>query len=144
MSKARDLAQKAACELHYSDDSLTATPESLFRLLLVNFHRALQIERHGRIPAADRRQALVAQFRGKLDHHLDSTRSVTDFAEMLAVTPTHLSRMVKALTGRTAGELIADRLPLETRRRLVISDTTAAKSVLRCSFPARATLRGFS
>lgn len=124
---AQDLAQKAERELHHPGAGQNAALESLFRLLLVNLHRALQAERADSLTRSDRRQALVTRFRAALDQHLDSTRSVADFAAMLAVTPTHLSRTVKALTGRTAGELIAERLLLEAKRRLVFTDASVGE-----------------
>lgn len=125
--QAQDLTQKAVRELRHSGDGQSTALESLFRLLLVNFHRALQAERADFLTRADRRQALVTRFRAALDQHLDNTRSVADFADMLAVTPTHLSRTVKALTGRTAGELIAERLLLEAKRRLVFTDASVGE-----------------
>lgn len=125
--EAQDLVQKAARELHQPADGQSAALESLFRLLLVNFHRALQAERADSLIRTDRRQALVTRFRAALDQHPDSTRSVADFADMLAVTPTHLSRTLKALTGRTAGELIAERLLLEAKRKLVFTDASVGE-----------------
>jgi len=125
--EAQDLVQKAARELHQPAAGQSAALESLFRLLLVNLHRALQAERADSLTQVDRRQALVTRFRTALDQHLDSTRSVADFADMLAVTPTHLSRTLKALTGRTAGELIAERLLLEAKRKLVFTDASVGE-----------------
>jgi AraC family transcriptional activator of pobA len=61
-------------------------------------------------------------------------RSVTSYATDLAVTPTHLSRTVKALTGRTAGEVVHDRLVLEARRLIVSTNLPIADISYRLNF----------
>jgi AraC family transcriptional activator of pobA len=52
---------------------------------------------------------------------------VKDYAAMLSVTPTHLSRRVKAVSGRTAGDVIFDRIMLEAKRQLVFTDKPVAE-----------------
>ena len=48
--------------------------------------------------------------------------SVNEYARKLSVTTTHLSRTIKIVTGKTAGEMISDRLLLAAKRKLVFSD----------------------
>lgn len=48
--------------------------------------------------------------------------SVADYAEALAVTPTHLNRITRAATGDTASHLILNRLIREARRNLVYTN----------------------
>ncbi len=49
-------------------------------------------------------------------------RDVADYAAALGVTPTHLTRACRAACGRTAHELLQDRLLFEAR--CLLSDTT--------------------
>jgi AraC family transcriptional activator of pobA len=48
--------------------------------------------------------------------------TVADYAEALAITPTHLNRVTRAATGDTASHLILNRLIREARRNLVYTN----------------------
>lgn len=65
--------------------------------------------------AADR---LVRRYAGLLVTHFRSERMMADYAEMLDVTPTHLSRVCRAACGRTAAEMLTERVLHEARRLL--------------------------
>jgi len=58
-------------------------------------------------------------------HHLDHW-GVADYAQALAVTPTHLSRITRQATGQPASRLIDDRLMREARRQLVYTNLQVA------------------
>ena len=80
------------------------------------------------IPMATRRtQAIVHQFRMALETNFFQVRSVSEYARMLKVTSGHLSEAVLDQAGRTAGELIRDRLLLEAQRLLVHSSLNVAE-----------------
>jgi AraC family transcriptional activator of pobA len=62
---------------------------------------------------------LFHRFEALVDaHHLDQW-AVADYAQALRVSPTHLSRVVRAATGEPASRLIGARLMREARRNLV-------------------------
>ncbi|MEO9901712.1 helix-turn-helix domain-containing protein [Nisaea sp.] len=108
--------------------------ESLFQLLLLNLYRGLP-EEPGTTPSGTGRgRRVVQRFEELLDQHLHTTRSVASFAAMMAVTPTHLSRTVKEVTGSTAGAIIQDRVLLEAKRRLVFSDHPVAEIAYALDF----------
>ncbi|RYU83369.1 helix-turn-helix domain-containing protein [Hymenobacter persicinus] len=65
-----------------------------------------------------RRQQLAAAFRGLLQTHGAAVRSVAFYAAALCVTPKHLTEQVKAATGRTAREWIAETVVLEAKALL--------------------------
>ena len=50
---------------------------------------------------------------------------MADYATALGVTPTHLSRAVKAATGKTAADLLAERTLHAARALLMETDATA-------------------
>ena len=62
--------------------------------------------------------ALLRRFEAQVDRHLLEQRSVAEHARALAVSPTHLSRVVRAATGQPASHLIEARLMREARRQL--------------------------
>ena len=61
---------------------------------------------------------LLRRFEALLEGHYLKHWKVADYARALAVTPTHLSRVVRAATGRPASRLIDDRVLREARRNL--------------------------
>jgi AraC family transcriptional activator of pobA len=62
--------------------------------------------------------ALLRRFETLLETRLLQHRSVADCARALAVTPTHLSRVLRAANGQPASRLIEARLMREARRQL--------------------------
>ena len=62
--------------------------------------------------------ALLRRFEAQVDAHLLEHRSVAEHARALAVTPTHLSRVLRAAAGQPASRLIEARLMREARRQL--------------------------
>ncbi len=72
---------------------------------------------------------LVQRFRELLEAHFAARWSVARYADALAVSPTHLSRLTRAATGESALRLIEARTMLEARRQLAytsLSITTVA------------------
>ncbi|MDF1872651.1 AraC family transcriptional regulator [Vannielia sp.] len=62
---------------------------------------------------------LSRRFTELVERQLYTGQSVSDFAETLGVTSTHLSRACRVSCGRSAGELLSDRVGYEARRLLV-------------------------
>lgn len=131
-----DLAPRIEAEMAQPDADRHAGLKALFLLQLLALHRGLlqaqqrhtpqQNAQDGNRPA-DRHRDLVGRFQELLDRHWSETRAVVDYADMLSVTPTHLSRCVKTALGRTAGAVIADRVMLAAKRRLVFTDSPVAE-----------------
>jgi len=81
-----------------------------------------------------RAQALLHQFRMALENHFREVRSVSAYARMLKSTSGHLSESVLQHTGRTAGELIRERLLLEAQRLLIHSSLNVAEIAVALHF----------
>ncbi len=69
----------------------------------------------------DRARRLVARFTELIEHDFHSGKSVSDYAQALGVTPTHLSRVCNKACGRPASALLSDRIIYEARRLLAES-----------------------
>ncbi len=125
-----DLAAEAAAREEDREEMLRLR----FHLLLLTaarFYRRAKPES----PVATRRtQAIVHQFRMALETHFCHLRSVSDYAKLLKVTSGHLSEAVLHHSGRTAGELIRDRLLLEAQRLLVHSSLNVAEIAISLQF----------
>ena len=70
-------------------------------------------------PAAQSRgQALTAAFKQLVQAHSAQTRRVAFYADTLCVTPKHLTEVVRAATGKTASDLLAEAVVLEAKALL--------------------------
>lgn len=67
-------------------------------------------------------QVVLRNFERLIEQNFRDKRLPRDYAEMLFVTPNHLNALVNAALGKSAGELIRDRIVLEAKRLLVNSD----------------------
>lgn len=79
-------------------------------------------------------QALLQQFEHQIGQHFSRTRSVSDYADMLCISSGHLNALCRKHTGKSAGELIRDRVMLEAKRMLVHSTLGIAEIALKLDF----------
>jgi AraC-like DNA-binding protein len=102
----------------------------LFALLL----RLSRLEPEGGpgVKAAD--NELFARFRAAIDERFTITRQVEDYAKLLGCSVRTLTRASLAATGRTAKQLVDDRVALEAKRLLAESDLPAAEIGARLGF----------
>jgi AraC family transcriptional activator of pobA len=70
-------------------------------------------------PANDPRALLFTRFRALIEDHYAERWSVARYAEALAITESRLDRLCRALAGRSAFDVVQNRVLLEARRRLV-------------------------
>ena len=70
---------------------------------------------------------LRARFEALLEQTYDKHLSVSDYAAMLYVSPTHLSRVLREATGQSATEAITARLMREARRHLFFTNLRVAE-----------------
>ena len=71
-----------------------------------------------------RKVYLAFQFLKLVREHIKSQRSVTFFADLLYVTPKHLSICVKEITGKNCGEIIGEMVVAEAKALLHNPDLT--------------------
>jgi len=87
---------------------------------------------HGIWPTPTRRSRprprpeLLARFETLIEARFATHQPVADYAAALGVSPTHLSRVCRAATGRPASALIQDRLIREARRNLVYTNLSVS------------------
>jgi AraC family transcriptional activator of pobA len=74
-----------------------------------------------------RKVYLTFQFLKLLREHVKEQRSVNFYADMLYVTPKHLSMCVKEITGKTCGEIIDEMVVAEAKALLHNSELTIGR-----------------
>lgn len=77
-----------------------------------------------KMPQGNYNTVLLRNFKKMTDQHYKEKKLTKDYAALLYVTPNHLNALSKDITGRSAGELIRDRILLEAKRLLVNASMT--------------------
>lgn len=78
---------------------------------------------------------LVKKFYQLVEQYIKSNMGVADFADMLAVTPNHLTQTIRQLTGQTSNEIIKAKQLLEIKRLLVHSSLSVSEIAHHLNFP---------
>ncbi|MCB2151923.1 MAG: helix-turn-helix domain-containing protein [Rhodobacteraceae bacterium] len=99
------------------------------------------LERHAGEAEAGRSDAyhkLARRYVDLLETGYRSGRNVADFARELGVTPTHLTRVCNKTCGRSASDLLHDRLIFEARRMLMETQLPVARVSAELGFTSAA------
>ena len=77
---------------------------------------------------------LFNNFLKLVSQHFLSVRKVSDYAEMLHVSPDHLNRIIKSNADKTASELIDEMLVMEAKAYLLHSKMTISEIAYKLEF----------
>ncbi|TAD96065.1 MAG: helix-turn-helix domain-containing protein [Bacteroidetes bacterium] len=77
---------------------------------------------------------LVKKFLQLIDKHYKNMRSVNEYAQLLHLTANHLNETVKHLTGRTATDLIREKVILEIKKMLIYTDLGVSEIAFQFQF----------
>lgn len=67
------------------------------------------------------------RFATLVEQHYATKKQVSDYADLLNITPAYLNELVKRTTGYTAGQIIRNRVILEAKRRFLFSEDTVSE-----------------
>lgn len=87
--------------------------------------------------------ALVGRFQKLVGTHFLTTRTVADYASLLAVSPNHLNKVVKEVTGKTASDSISEMLVQEAKSLLRYTDSSIAEIAYKLDFSDPASFNRF-
>jgi AraC-like DNA-binding protein len=100
--------------------------------LLVRLSRHIQTK--VQVAITKNQYAILRRYEKMIELHFHEKHLPKDYAEMLFVTPNHLNALCNAATGKSAGELIRDRILLEAKRLLVNSSLTITEIAYQLNF----------
>ena len=80
------------------------------------------------------KMALFRNFQKLIERHYRILKLPKEYAQLLYVTPNHLNALCQEMVGKTAGDLIRDRLLLEAKRLLTNADMTATEIAYDLNF----------
>ncbi|MGV6875030.1 helix-turn-helix domain-containing protein [Pseudochelatococcus sp. B33] len=104
----------------------TAIIAQFMRILVVVLRLYVTHDDPG-IAAPDRDYDLLVRYRALLETHFRSERSLSFYANALAVTPARLNTACKARAGKTASDLLYERVIIEAKRYLVYTESSVAQ-----------------
>ena len=104
----------------------------LLNNLLVRFSRLYY--HHANIQQSPAQLLLVREFETLVDKHYATKHHPKDYAPLLNITPNHLNEVCKNTIGKTAGELIRERILLEAKRLLLFSNQSIAEVAYSLQF----------
>lgn len=77
----------------------------------------------------------VNQFKYLLEKNYKELHFVKDYADLLALSPLQLNKMVKNITGKNASDLIINRIVLEAKRLLAFTDLSNKEIAFEMNYP---------
>jgi AraC family transcriptional regulator, transcriptional activator of pobA len=108
----------------------------MIRIKLLELFIAVDRNCTGRKGANVPRQklTLLRSFQHLIDKHFRTIKLPKEYADLLYVTPNHLNALCQDLVGKTAGDLIRDRVLLEAKRLLTNADMTVTEIAYDLNF----------
>jgi AraC family transcriptional activator of pobA len=103
-------------------------------LLAIWFARTIHAHAAAKKPEKHPHAALVRRFVELVEASFHQHRPLTEYAETLGVSVAHLTRTCRQIVGRTAVQVVHDRLMIEARRDLVYSAMTISQIAFRLGF----------
>jgi len=117
-------------------DSEARTPD-VYSRDAVFYSLGKLLVRASRLYAAYQRETRpdkVFEFRKLVEKHFVRKKTPSDYASLLHVSPNHLNAIVKKLTGKSAGEIIRERVILEAKRLLAHTTLSVSEIAYQLGF----------
>lgn len=105
---------------------------ALLDLLLIHCKRIYPIQNQE--DSNVKGKILVKRFKQIIEQKCRENLSIKQYAELLKITPNHLSETVKSITGRTSTDLINDRMILEIKRMLTHTSLSISEIAFQLNF----------
>lgn len=107
--------------------------DSLLRILLLQVHRKMVLP-HKRDRKKGYRRNLFMQFRSLIEDHYKEKWPVAKYAQGMGLTESRLSRICQSFTGKSAFEVVQDRLLLEAQRYLIYTSASVSEITYELGF----------
>jgi AraC family transcriptional regulator, transcriptional activator of pobA len=104
---------------------------ALLDLLLIYCQRQYPVRQEEK---SGKGKVLVKRFKQLVEEKCTDNLSVKEYADLLSVSPNHLSETVKELTGRTSTDLINDRMVMEIKQMLTHTNLSVSEIAYQLHF----------
>ena len=126
------LFRQSIAEAELSGEYKLEMLRSLLGLILTTCAARYQENEH--LSQKGKGQILVKQFFHLLEENHTQNFPISRYAEMIGVTPNHLTQTVKTLTGKTSSQMIKAKQLLEIKRLLVHTNLTVSEIASQLNF----------
>jgi AraC-like DNA-binding protein len=130
-----DIIQLFEAMLHEANNKLDSSLDMIRLQLLSLFilvERSCSSERKKKIP--QQKYLLIRNFQLLIDQYYRTIKLPKEYADLLYITPNHLNALCQDLLGKTAGELIRNRILLEAKRLLTNADMSITEIAYDLNF----------
>ena len=93
---------------------------SLVDLVYIKSTRLYILQNPATIVSANAYYTKFRKFEALAEKHFREQKSSAAYASMMAMTPKHLNRITQAVTGKTATDVILDRVLLEAKKEMIL------------------------
>jgi len=130
--KVTQLFEEILAEANNSNDGEPDMIRLLLMQLFLVVENSCKVNNKKSIP--QQKQVLLRNFRRLIDQHFLTIKLPKEYADLLYVTPNHLNALCQDVLGKTAGELIRDRILLEAKRLLTNAGMTVTEIAYNLNF----------
>jgi AraC-like DNA-binding protein len=124
-ARLRGLFERLESEFAVAGPEQAGLLRHYLHIILLEVQREASRDLAGRL--SDISRPTASRFADLVEQHYLDRKQVSDYAELLHLTPNYLNVLVKRATGRTAGQLIRDRVILEAKRLLLFSEASVSE-----------------
>ncbi|ASY66963.1 putative AraC family transcriptional (plasmid) [Sinorhizobium sojae CCBAU 05684] len=129
-----DTLKRLAAEWEARRSHRTVLLDSYLITVLTLAARLAQAPPNGNAPGETNNERRMELFEALLQQHYLLHRPATFYARELSLSPTHLNRITRAMTGKSVQEIIAARLLTAARRELVFTRSSVQEISFRLGF----------
>lgn len=126
-----DTFNKMLAEFSADHDWRNSMLQAYLRVLLIYVSRRYT-EQYEETTTSE--YAQLKKFRSHIERHFTSKHQVSEYADLMSVSPGHLNDLVKSQSGKTAIEHIHERIVLEAKRHLLHTDWTMKEIAFELGF----------
>jgi len=126
------LFKKGIAELKKGEEYSVELLHSILDLILTTCASLYQRDENA---ISGKGHLLVKRFFQLVEENYSRNLSVTQYADMMAITPNHLTQTVTQLTGKTSSQIIKAKQILEIQRLLVHTSLSVTEIATRLNFP---------
>ncbi|NVK18872.1 MAG: helix-turn-helix domain-containing protein [Methylocystaceae bacterium] len=129
----QEIARTIFTEFHWPQTGRSMMFDSLIRILLLQVRRKMVLP-HERDKKKNYRRTVFIRFRSLIDEHYKAKWTVPDYANHMGITENRLNRICHTFTGKSAFEMVQDRLMLEAQRFLIYTKAPVAEIAYELGF----------
>lgn len=130
----QSLILKLNDEIKSAPADLKQMIQLLLQLILLQANRSYQKHENESSSKKNPHQSIVNQYKKLVSKYFNTKRKVSDYAELMHISPNYLNRVIKRETGKTAGVLIDDMVLLEAKTLLIHTNLSIAEIAYQLDF----------